>query len=131
MLNLVSASLYISLSLFDGGRVMGLLLFGVAMETRPGESPYGPFGDGARVNDNGRLVSMGFLRAWTINSTLVLLTHQHVDNAINGASSYLGVIKQVMDVPDQVPRCWWWPQNNGLYVEMCVQTLQHGTLLQF
>ena len=81
----------------------------------PAKSPLGPFGNGGSINDGGRLVSMGFLRAWTINAALVLLTHQHVDNGINGASSYIGVIKQVKDDPDQVPRCWWWPQNNALY----------------
>ena len=57
---------------------------------------------------------MGFVRAWTINSSLVLLTHQHIDDRINGASSYLGAIKQVREEPDLVPRAWWWPQNNGL-----------------
>ena len=57
---------------------------------------------------------MHVVRAWTINSSLVLLTHQHTDDRINGASSYLGVIKQVRDDPDLVPRAWWWPQNNGL-----------------
>ena len=35
----------------------------------------------------GQLADMGFPRAWQINESLVLFTHQHVDDKINGASS--------------------------------------------
>eukprot|EP01052_Picozoa_sp_SAG31_P041570 SAG31_NODE_6338_length_2057_cov_24.509704_2_plen_338_part_01 len=56
------------------------------------------------------------LACMAITSTTVMATR---------VGRYLGVIKQVRDDPDQVPRCWWWPQNNHLRGTALPLT-QHG-----
>ena len=75
------------------------ILFSTCLSTRvaedaypsqgPASKPTGPF-PLSRVNNQGRLVTMGFVRAWTINSSLVLLTHQHMTTAPTAPAAISG-----------------------------------------